>query len=126
MKPIVLYILLILTGLTVLAWPEESSLMMIKLSETHGPSAIDLVGLGIIFLGYIPLIIPVFKRFYVIQQSIGKRLSASIVFAILFFSATIVTGLLIDSEMLLWTSVAITTSLQAILIYFASWKVTVR
>lgn len=123
-KPIIVYLFLILAGLIVLAWPEENNLMMVKLSESHGPSTLDLVGIAIIFLGYVPLMVPVFTKFSVIQQAIGKQVSISMVVAIVFFSAMIATGLLIESEILLWTSVALSTSLQAILVYFTYRKLT--
>jgi len=53
---IAIYLLLIVAGLFVLAWPEENDQMMIQFSETHGPSALDLIGLLMLFIGYISLI----------------------------------------------------------------------
>jgi hypothetical protein len=126
MKAVVLYLILIVIGLVVLAWPEENNLMMVKLSETHGPSTLDLVGIGIIFLGYIPLIIPVFTRFSVIQQAVGKQLSLSMVVAVVFFSVMIAIGLGIENDVLIWVSVAISTMLQAILVYLSYRKITVQ
>ena len=44
-----IYLLLIVVGLVVLAWPEHNDRMMIQFSETHGPSALDVVGIVILF-----------------------------------------------------------------------------
>lgn len=122
MKPIIIYLFLIFIGLTILAWPEENNLMMVKFSETHGPSALDLLGIAIIFFGYIPMIIPVFTRFSLIQGSIGRQWSIILVGAVLFFSATIATGLVIESDLILWISVVLSTLLQAVLIYITQLK----
>ena len=119
MKPIIIYLLLIGYRPCCTCLARRKHLMMIKLSEAHGPSTLDLIGIAIIFIGYIPLIIPLFTRFSTIQHSIGKQLSLIIVGAIVLFSSTIAIGLAIESEALLWTSVAITTLLQSVLVYFA-------
>jgi len=39
------YVTTVVLGLTVLAWPEEDSRMLLTLSERQGPSALDLFGL---------------------------------------------------------------------------------
>ena len=59
-----IYFLLIVVGLVVVAWPEQDDHMMIQLSEMHGPSALDLIGLAMIFAGYIPLIIPGYYKIF--------------------------------------------------------------
>jgi uncharacterized protein YjeT (DUF2065 family) len=113
-----IYLVLIIIGLVVLAWPEQDDQMMIQLSKAHGPSTLDLIGLAIIFSGYVPLITPVFTKFSHIQQLAGKFFSRLLVFIAFACSLLIVRALVIDSEILLWTAVTISTSTQAILIYF--------
>ena len=67
-----IYLLLIVMGLIVLAWPEQDDQMMIHFSETHGPSGSDFIGVLILFAGYIPLIIPVVTKFSLIQKAAGR------------------------------------------------------
>lgn len=119
---VLICISLLIAGLVVLAWPEEDNVMMIQFSGMHGPSGLDLIGLGIILAGYFPIIIPVFTRFTVVQQSIGKRLASYLVATCCLFSVLIAAGLLVESEPLLWSSVAVAAGAQAVLVYAAFRK----
>ena len=117
-----IYLLLIVVGLVVLAWPEQDDQMMIQFSETHGPSALDFVGLLILFGGYIPLIIPVVTKFSLIQHVAGKIFSKLLAAITIMSSLLIVMALVVDNEILLWITVATSTSAQAILIFFGLQK----
>jgi hypothetical protein len=108
---------LLITGLIVLAWPEEDNLMMVQLSKLHGPSTLDLIGIAIILAGYFPLILPVFTRFSLVQQRIGKRSARYLVMTVALFSCLIAAALVVESELLLWSSVAISTAAQTLLVF---------
>ena len=114
-----IYLLLIVMGLIVLAWPEQDDRMMIQFSETHGPSALDFIGLLILFGGYIPLIIPVVTKFSLIQKVAGKIFSRLLVVVTVIGLLLIFIALVTANEMLLWTAVGISTTTQGVLIYFA-------
>ena len=117
-----IYLLLIVVGLVVLAWPEQDDQMMIQFSETHGPSRLDLIGLAMIFSGYIPLIIPVITKFSLVQQLAGKIFSRLLVVIAVICLMLIVMAPIVDNEKLLWITVATSTSAQAILIYLSLQK----
>jgi hypothetical protein len=110
---------LLIAGLAVLAWPEEDNLMMVQFSKSHGPSGLDVVGIAIIFMGYIPLIFPVFKRFGVVQLALGRVTARLLILVVTIFSMLIVAGLVLENELLLWSSVVVISSAQAVLIYAA-------
>jgi len=115
-----IYLLLIVMGLIVLAWPEQDDRMMIQFSETHGPSGLDIVGIVILLGGYIPLIIPVFTKFSVIQQVAGRIFSRLLAVVAVVCSLLISGALMIGDDLLLWAAVTISISTQVILIYFAA------
>ena len=101
-------------GLTVLAWPEQDSRMLLTLSERHGPSAPDLFGLTFILIGYVPMAARVWARRLQLQSRFGASWPW-IIALVLASWAGIVAGLLTDRELLLWVSVAASTLVQALL-----------
>jgi hypothetical protein len=118
-NPIWIYLTLLILGLIILAWPEQNNLMMIQLSKSHGPSTLDLTGLALIFLGYVPLIIPVFKKFPIIRRHAGPTFSHLLVAVTIICSLLIIVALVVEVDLLLWPAVAFSTSAQTILVYFA-------
>ena len=113
------YLALLLLGLIVLAWPEENNVMMIQFSETHGPSKIDLAGILIIMMGYIPMVKEVWKQSSGIKAIIGIR-SWNILLAVTSISmAGIAWGLYAESDITLWISVIVAAIAQAILVRVA-------
>ena len=102
-------------GLTVLAWPEQDSRMLLTLSERHGPSALDLFGLTCILIGYVPMAARVWARRLQLQSRFGASWPW-IIALVLASWAGIVAGLLTDREWLLWVSVAASTLVQALLV----------
>jgi hypothetical protein len=116
------YFALMACGLAVLAWPEENSEMMIRISETHGPSKPDIVGIIIIMLGYIPVVAGVLKASGKLRQQIGNGLwSGLLTFTLLSFFL-IAYSLYSEKEMLLWTSVFTAAALQGILAFHSFRK----
>jgi uncharacterized membrane protein len=67
------YFALLILGLIVLAWQEQDNIMMIQFSETHGPSKIDVAGIVIIMMGYLPMVSEVWKQSSVVKKSLGKK-----------------------------------------------------
>lgn len=114
-----IYLILIAVGLFVLAWPEQDNLMLIKISETHGPSRLDTAGIVILLAGYVPMVIQVIKRLNSINNTIGKPKSVALMLISLFFLVMIAIALYFSFEPFLWVSVAISTISQVILIYYA-------
>jgi len=118
-----IYLMLIVVGLVVLAWPEQDDQMMIQFSETHGPSSLDIVGIVILLVGYVPLIFPVFTKHAMIQQSVGKIFSKLLIVAAVVCLLLIGIALMIGSDVVLWVAVTISAVAQATLIYFANRKI---
>jgi hypothetical protein len=113
------YLALLLLGLVVLAWPEQNNVMMIQLSEMHGPSKMDLAGILIIMMGYLPMVKEVWKQSSEIKTHIGLG-SWRILVVITFISMSgIAWGLYSESDITLWISVIVATTAQAILVRIA-------
>jgi len=113
------YLALLLLGLIVLAWPEANDVMMIQFSETHGPSKVDLAGILIIMMGYLPMVKEVWKQSSEIKTYIGIR-SWNILLVVTFISMTgIAWSLYAGSDITLWLSVIVAAIAQAILVRVA-------
>lgn len=117
-KTIVRLLVILTIGLVILAWPEEESLMMVQLSENHGPSKLDLLGIALIMIGYIPMVIHVIKRTSDLRIAMGKWFLLSIVMIAISF-ASITLALYANIEWLLWVAVAVATGFQSVIVYLA-------
>ena len=109
------YLTAVVVGLAVLAWPEQDSRMLLTLSERHGPSTLDVVGLALILVGYVPMAARVWAR----RMQLQSRFGASWLWMIALVCVSwggIVAGLVTERELVLWTSVAASTCGQALLI----------
>jgi hypothetical protein len=106
-------------GLFVLGWPEENNVMMVKFSETHGPSTLDSIGLLMMMIGYVPMIFTVVKRFKYISTKRG--IVKPVALAVISVAALIMIAIAlnISNDLLLWISVAIATICQSFLVYDA-------
>ena len=114
-----LYLLMVAFGIAAVAWPEADHLMYIQFSETHGPSKLDLAGLLVIMMGFLPMVKEVWKRRIYIRGKLGDSLWwVTVVFSILPLGF-IALGLYIGSNFLLWTSVGVCVVAQGILIGIA-------
>jgi hypothetical protein len=114
-----LYLVVIVIGLVVLSWPEENNVMMVKFSETHGPSTLDSIGLLMIMTGYVPMVFMVVKRFKYINSK--RRKVKPIILAVISVAALIMVAIALNlsNDMVLWISVAISTTCQSLLVYDA-------
>lgn len=102
-------------GLAVLAWPEQDSRMFVALSERHGPSMLDLIGLAFMLAGYVPLAARVWSR----RTPLRSRFGAAwlwLVALVLVSWAGLAAGLAMQLEPVLWTSVAASTLVQTVLV----------
>lgn len=106
-------------GLIILSWPEESNIMLVKFSETHGPSRLDSIGLLLIMTGYLPMILMVVKRFKHIRSQRGKTKAVVLATISVVALIMIVIALNISNDIVLWISVAISTISQSFLVYDA-------
>ena len=89
--------------------------MFLTLSERHGPSTLDLFGLTFILVGYVPMAARVWGR----RMQLQSRFGASWLWMIALVWVSwggIVAGLVTERELVLWTSVAASTFVQALLI----------
>jgi len=109
------YLAALVIGLAVLAWPEQNSAMLVTLSNRHGPSALDLVGLAFILAGYLPMAARVWARRTLLQSRFGVSWPWMIALVCVSW-AGIVAGLVMERETVLWTSVIASTIVQALLI----------
>jgi hypothetical protein len=113
------YFALLILGLLVLAWREEQDVMMIQFSESHGPSKMDLAGILIIMMGYMPMLREVWKQSSLIQKSLGeKNLRLLIVMASIAIAA-IGWSLFVRNDITLWVSVIVASLSQAVLVRIA-------
>jgi hypothetical protein len=113
------YIVLVIVGVVVLAWPEEDNIMLVQFNESHGPSMLDSAGLALIFAGYLPMVLQVIRNFSSVISRIGKT-TAIVLGGIILLSGTCIPLALINrSDLLLWPSVAVCTFGEAILIFYA-------
>ena len=114
-----IYFAILLFGLLVLAWPEENDLMMVQFSETHGPSKMDLAGILIIMMGYVPMIKEVWKRSSWIKTNLGNR-NWNLLIGITITSLTaIALSLYAGNDTILWISVFGAVIAQAVLVRVA-------
>lgn len=109
------YVIALVLGLAVLAWPEHDSRMFVTLSERHGPSTLDLIGLAVILAAYVPMAVRVLTR----RMQLQSRFGASWFWMLALVCASwagIVAGLITGKELVLWTSVMGSTFIQACLV----------
>lgn len=110
-----LYLLILALGLAVLAWPEQDSRMFVTLSERHGPSTLDLLGLAFILAGYLPMVTRVWTRRNHLASHFGAAWPWMLALIALSWIG-IVVGLMAEQEPVLWTSVAVSTIVQSVVI----------
>lgn len=113
------YLILFVTGLAILCWPEKDTTMLIRMSENHGPSSLDVAGLIILSIGYLPMILTVIKRFKDIRMELGDKRSFILVVVSIVALALIAVSLYITQDIQLWLSVAVSTICQSVLVYYA-------
>jgi hypothetical protein len=116
---ILIYISLIVVGFCVLVWPEEENLMLVQFNESHGPSMLDSIGLALIFAGYLPMVVHVIRNFSTVLSQLGKITTITLVAIVIISGALIAAGLIKHSEPLLWSSVAVCTVAEAVIIFYA-------
>jgi len=113
------YFALLILGLIVLAWQEKNDIMMIQFSETHGPSKIDLAGILIIMMGYLPMVSEVWKQSSAIKKSIGKKNWHVLILTACIAITAIGWSLYVGNEITLWVSVLVAVLAQAVLVHIA-------
>jgi hypothetical protein len=113
--------LLMIVRLAVLAWPEEQNLMMVQFSETHGPSKLDLAGIGLIMLGYLPLVALFISKYSEVKDKVGGKWCVSLMALTVLSWIGIVGALSLESDWMLWLCVAVSICCQAVLIYHAAY-----
>jgi hypothetical protein len=113
------YLTVLGAGLVVLSWPEENNLMLVKFSETHGPSRLDSIGLLLIMTGYLPMILMVVKRFKYIRSQRGKTKPVVLATISVLALIVVVIALNLSNDVVLWISVAASTISQSFLVYDA-------
>jgi len=116
------YFALLILGLIVLAWPEQDDVMMISFSETHGPSKVDLAGILIIMMGYVPMIKEVWKHSPHIRQSLGKKNWNLLIAITIVASVMIAWSLYQGNDVMLWIAVFVATASQGVLVFMAYRK----
>ena len=114
-----IYFALLILGVLVLAWPEENDVMMIKFSETHGPSKVDLAGIIIIMMGYIPMLKEVWKQSPFIKKSLGKKNFQLLIWMAFIAMIAISWSLYVGNDITLWVFVAAAVLAQAVLVRIA-------
>jgi len=114
-----IYFALLILGLLVLAWPEENEVMMIQFSETHGPSKVDLAGIIIIMMGYIPMLKEVWKQSPSIKKSLGKKNWHLLIVMASIALTAIGWSLYIGNDITLWVSVIVAALSQTVLVRIA-------
>ena len=112
------YFALLIFGLILLAWPEEDDVMMIEFSKTHGPSKLDLAGILIIMMGYLPMVKEVWKQSSFIKGTLPK-IWLLLILTTIIAMAGIVWSLYAANDITLWISVLLAILPQSVLIKVA-------
>ncbi|MGC3948282.1 MAG: hypothetical protein QM762_27875 [Chryseolinea sp.] len=111
----VLYIILVIAGLIVLAWPEQDNVMLVQVARRHGPSRLDLIGLLLMAIGYVPLAVITFRRFPEVKKRLTPRVANILVVAYFVSLSIIAIALFANQEALLWFAVAVAAISQFVL-----------
>ena len=93
--------------------------MLIRLSETHSPSRMDLAGIVIIMAGYAPMVRTAWRSSHALLHRLGSRnwyMLLVLAFAGMMF---ILSGLYIENDLVLWLAVAVSTLAQSVIIFQA-------
>lgn len=116
------YLAIFLFGLFVLGWPEKDSVMVIRFTDVHGPSKLDLAGLVIIAMGYAPMMLEVWKTKDLVQQRMGSRIWFCVLSLSVLSFSLIALALFIDSTVLLWTFILMSFIFQGVMVVNAFKK----
>lgn len=114
-----LYLVMVVFGMLAVALPEADDLMYIQFSETHGPSKLDLAGLLILMMGFLPMVREVWRRRIYVHEKLGDGLWRTAVVLSTLPLAFVALGLYVASEFLLWTSAGVCILAQGLLIGIA-------
>jgi hypothetical protein len=112
---------LFLIGICILLLPDNGK-QIIVLNENHGPSAIDLLGLGLIMIAWLLICFIVIKSWKQIQTMIGKR-TVTFLSAVYFISIFgIVYSLKNLNDNLLWITAGSAALINTIFIILSLMK----
>lgn len=104
-----------IAGIVIIACPENNNKAVVRLSETHGPSILDLIGIVVLMFGYLPLAYLMITRFNVAVRKVG--LSASLALIVLILISFLMIGFYLrnDNNLMLTISILISTAAQTLL-----------
>ena len=111
------WILLIslLIGIFIIVLPDEGK-PVITFNKMHGPSLIDLIGIMLLLISWIGSIVIIKDHWGKIKTRLGKRAIYLLVTMYLLAAIGITTGLLTESDLLLWLSVFIASIINTLFI----------
>lgn len=118
-KPFWIYLAVMIAGFIILAWPESNNEMMVRFSETHGPSGLDMLGIMVIALGYTPMLIQVFRSSGSIWKKLGNRTFITLIASKAVLLSLIVYSLYVNNDALLWASVILSLAIEGVLVFNA-------
>jgi hypothetical protein len=110
--------IIFLAGLIILLLPDKGS-PVISLTQIHGPSFLDLAGLGLMLASWLVSTIIFIKRWKQVIEKTGRNISFLLLILYLFSLFGITTALSLSVEWLLWTCVALASAINIFFIISA-------
>jgi magnesium-transporting ATPase (P-type) len=97
--------LIFIVGLILLLLPDNNK-PLLRFNKTHGPSAVDLAGLVLMFASWLTSCIIIINRRKYLTNALGRKNIYLLVTLYFLFLAGIVAALLLSFEWMLWVCVA--------------------
>jgi hypothetical protein len=117
-----IFLILMVAGILIVAFPESNTSRIVELSNDHGPSLTDGVGLVFIAIGYIPLIFFMISKVRNVSHRKGLLPTAILCFVIISSFVVIYFSVADDQHLLLTIAVSCSIVAQFVLLRLA-WRV---
>ena len=114
-------IILFVTGLVIVVLP-DSGKPVIALNKSHGPSIQDLIGLGLLLMGWLFSCIVVIRNWKKIKSKIGIKNFRLLIITYLLAIAGIILSLAISSDFFLWICAAVGLLINILYLFYAFHK----
>jgi hypothetical protein len=111
-------IILFIAGLIIVVLP-DSGKPVIELNKSHGPSIQDLIGLGLLLMGWLFSCIIVIRNWKKVQSEIGSRTFRLLLALYLLAMLGIILSLAFPSDLFLWICVVVGLSINILYLIYA-------
>ena len=112
-------LLIFAAGLLILLFPDNAE-PVFSLNSSHGPSFMDLLGLGLILISWLASTIIVIQHYRNVIQRIGRNASIALLLCYFLSLAGIAIALTLPNEFILWASIVIASLINICFIIFST------